>query len=261
MSNSHIRFEPLTGGIVLLTVNRPEKLNALNNATMAELDDAFQAIEHDPTHRGLILTGAGEKAFVAGADINELIAATPLEGKSRCLRDQAIMRRLEKMAKPSIAAINGYALGGGLELAMCCTLRVAARTAKLGLPEIKIGVFPGNGGTQRLPRLVGRGRALEMMLTGKSIDATEAYRIGLVNHVVEPAELITRARELLVDILEHSTVAAACILECVDAGERCGIEEGLRLEAACYAAVSSSEDRREGASAFLEKRRPVFRGK
>jgi enoyl-CoA hydratase len=261
MAYSHIRFEPSEGGIVLVTVNRPEKLNALDNATMAELDDAFRAMEQEPAHRGLILTGAGEKAFVAGADINELMAATPLEGKARCLRDQAIMRRLEKMPKPSIAAINGYALGGGLELAMCCTLRVAAKTAKMGLPEIKIGVFPANGGTQRLPKLVGRGRALEMMLTGRSIDAAEAYRIGLVNHVVEPADLLTRCRELLGSILEHAPVAAACILECVDAGEHGGIEEGLRLEAACYAAVASSEDRREGASAFLEKRRPVFRGK
>jgi enoyl-CoA hydratase len=261
MSYSNIRFESSADGVVLLTVNRPEKLNALNNATMAELDHAFRAVEHDPAHRGLILTGAGDKAFVAGADINELIAATPLEGKSRCLRDQAIMRRLEKMPKPSIAAINGYALGGGLELAMCCTLRVAASTTKLGLPEIKIGVFPANGGTQRLPKLVGRGRALEMMLTGRSIDAAEAYRIGLVNRVVEPADLLTRCRELLGEILENAPVAAACILECVDAGERCGIEEGLRLEAACYAAVSSSDDRREGTSAFLEKRRPVFLGK
>ena len=261
MAYSHIRFEPSDNGIVLLTVNRPQKLNALNNATMAELDDAFRTVEQDPAHRGLILTGAGEKAFVAGADINELMAASPLEGKSRCLRDQAIMRRLEKMPKPSIAAINGYALGGGLELAMCCTLRVAASTAKLGLPEIKIGVFPANGGTQRLPKLVGRGRALEMMLTGKSIDAAEAYRIGLVNYVVEPAELLTRCRELLGDILDNAPVAAACILECVDTGERCGIEEGLRFEAACYAAVSSSEDRREGARAFLEERPPVFQGK
>jgi enoyl-CoA hydratase len=261
MSYSYIRFEPSSDGIVLVTVNRPEKLNALSNATMEELDDAFRSIENDPRLRGLIVTGAGEKAFVAGADISELIDATPLAGKARCLRDQAILRRLEKMPKPSIAAINGYALGGGLELAMCCTLRVAASAAKVGLPEIKIGVFPANGGTQRLPKLVGRGRALEMMLTGKSIDAAEAFRIGLVNHVVEPAELLARSRELLGSILENAPVAAAAILECVDAGERCGIEEGLRFEAACYAAVSSSEDRREGTSAFLEKRRPVFKGK
>lgn len=261
MPYSHIRFEPEDRGIVVVTLNRPEKLNALNNTTMEELDDAFRRIENDPLHRGLIITGEGEKAFIAGADINELKDATPLEGKTRCLRDQRIMRRLETMAKPSIAAINGYALGGGLELAMCCTLRVAATTARLGLPEIKIGVFPANGGTQRLPRLAGRGRALEMMLTGKPIDASEAYRIGLVNHVVSVAELLPFSRELLSGILENAPVAAACIMECVDAGLECGIDAGLRFEAASYAAVSSSEDRHEGTRAFLEKRRPVFQGK
>lgn len=261
MPYANIRFEPEAGGIVLIVVDRPGKLNALNNAAMDELDDAFRRIETEPDFRGFILTGAGEKAFVAGADINELSAATPLEGKARCLRDQAIMRRLETCLKPSIAAINGYALGGGLELAMCCTLRVAASTAKLGLPEVRIGVFPANGGTQRLPRLIGRGRALEMMLTGKPIDAAEAYRCGLVNHVVEPAVLLPFCRGLLDDILANAPVAVASILECVDAGEQCGIAEGLRLEAACYAAVSSSEDRREGTRAFLEKRPPAFQGK
>lgn len=261
MTYANIRFEPESGGVVLITIQRPEKLNALNNATMQELDDAFERVEQTPEYRGIILTGAGEKSFVAGADINELIDATPLEGKARCLRDQGIMRRLEISSKPSISAINGYALGGGLELAMCCTLRVAAATAKLGLPEIKIGVFPANGGTQRLPRLVGRGRALEMMLTGKPIDAAEAFRIGLVNHVVEPAALLAFSRDLLGVILANGPVAAAAILECVNAGQSSGIEDGLRFEAACYAAVSSSEDRREGTRAFLEKRRPVFQGK
>lgn len=261
MSYDNIRFEPEAGGIVLITIQRPEKLNALNNATMQELDDALRRFDERREHRGLILTGAGEKAFVAGADINELSEATPLEGKARCLRDQAIMRRLETSSKPSIAAINGYALGGGLELALCCTLRVAARTAKLGFPEIKIGVFPANGGTQRLPRLVGRGYALEMMLTGKPIDAAEALRTGLVNHVVEAAELLAFSRALLESILANAPVAAACILECVNASEHSSIEEGLRFEAASYAAVSSSDDRREGTRAFLEKRRPVFQGK
>ena len=261
MSYSHIVFEPGPDGIVLVTIHRPEKLNALDNATMDELDDVFRRIEHEREWRGLILTGAGDKAFIAGADIGELVNATPLEGKSRCLRDQAIMRRLETMPKPSIAAINGYALGGGLELAMCCTLRVASTIAKLGLPEIKIGVFPANGGTQRLPRLVGRGRALEMMLTGKPVDAAEAFRIGLVNQVVEPAELIAYSRNLLTTIVENAPVAAACIMECVDVGLRCGIEEGLRFEAAMYAAVSASEDRQEGTRAFLEKRRPMFQGR
>ena len=261
MEYSNIHFEAEPGGIVQIIINRPEKLNALNNATMAELDDAFQFIERDPACRGLIITGAGEKAFVAGADINELSEATPLQGKARCLRDQSVMRRLESMCKPSIAAINGYALGGGLELAMCCSLRIAASTAKLGLPEIKIGVFPANGGTQRLPRIIGRGRALEMMLTGKPIDAAEALRIGLVNRVVEPPALLATCRDVMTLILANAPVAAACILECVDASERCGIDDGLRLEAACYAAVSSSNDRREGTRAFLEKRPPNFQGK
>lgn len=261
MQYSNIRLEPSEDGISTLTIDRPEKLNALSIATMGELDDALARVEREPAHRALILTGAGEKAFVAGADINELVGATPLEWKARCLRDQAIMRRLETMPKASIAAINGYALGGGLELAMCCTLRVAAETAKLGLPEVKIGVYPANGGTQRLPRLVGRGRALEMMLTGKRIDAAEAERIGLVNHVVPQAGLLAFCRDLLKAILENAPVAAALILECVDVGLRCGIEEGLRFEAAASAAVAASEDRVEGTRAFLERRRPVYRGK
>ncbi|MCX6636621.1 MAG: enoyl-CoA hydratase-related protein [Acidobacteria bacterium] len=261
MRYSNICLEPSEDGITTLTINRPDKLNALSIATMGELDDALRRVERDSEHRALILTGAGEKAFVAGADINELVEATPLEWKARCLRDQAILRRLETMPKASVAAINGYALGGGLELAMCCTLRVAAETAKLGLPEVKIGVFPGNGGTQRLPRLVGRGRALELMLTGKRIDAAEAERIGLVNHVVPQAELVPFCRNLLKTILENAPVAAALILECVDVGLRCGIEEGLRFEAAASAAVAASEDRAEGTRAFLEKRQPVYRGR
>ena len=261
MEHSNILFEPSEDGITTVTINRPDKLNALSVATMGELDDALRRVEREPGHRALILTGAGEKAFVAGADIGELVDVTPLEWKARCLRDQRIIRRLETMPKASIAAINGYALGGGLELAMCCTMRVAADSAKLGLPEVKIGVFPGNGGTQRLPRLVGRGRALELMLTGKRIDAAEAERIGLVNHVVPQAELLPFCRNLLKVIVENAPVAAALILECVDVGLRCGIEEGLQFEAAAAAAVAASEDRGEGTRAFLEKRRPVFRGK
>lgn len=261
MAYAHILFEPSEEGIVLITVNRPEKLNALNLAAMSELDDAFARIEADAAHRALILTGAGEKAFIAGADINELIEATPLEGKARCLRDQRIMRRLESMGKPSIAAINGYALGGGLELAMCCTLRVASCNARLGLPEVRIGVLPANGGTQRLPQLVGRGRALEMMLTGQPIDATEAHRIGLVNHVVPQTELLDFCRGLLRTILENAPVAAALLMESVDLGLRSGMEAGLQFEAAAFAAVTATEDRREGMRAFLEKRRPVFRGR
>jgi enoyl-CoA hydratase len=261
MEYANIRLEPSEDGISTLTIHRPEKLNALSVATMDELEDALARVEREPQHRALIVTGAGEKAFVAGADINELVNVTPLEWKARCLRDQGIMRRLETMPKASIAAINGYALGGGLELALCCTLRVAADTAKLGLPEVKIGVYPANGGTQRLPRLVGRGRALEMMLTGKLIDAAEAERIGLVNHVVPRAGLLEFCRSLLRTIVDNAPVAAALILECVDVGLRCGMEEGLRFEAAASAAVAASVDRAEGTRAFLEKRRPVYRGR
>lgn len=261
MTFENLLFECSPAGVARITVNRPQKLNALNVATMSELEAAFDACRRDASIRGILLTGAGEKAFVAGADIGELVDASPLEGKARCLRDQAIMRKLETMGKPSVAAINGYALGGGLELAMCCTLRVASENAKLGLPEIRIGVFPGNGGTQRLPRLIGRGRALEMMLTGKPVDAATAERYGLVNHVVPQAELIPFCESLLGTIFDNAPVAASLILECVDVGLRSGIEEGLQFEAAAFAAVSASEDRREGTSAFLEKRKPVFRGR
>ncbi len=261
MPFAHLTLESAGDGVALITIRRPEKLNALTNALMSELDEAFRQVEADASIRGLILTGAGEKAFVAGADIGEVADATPLEGRARCLRDQGIMRRLETMGKPSIAAINGYALGGGLELALCCTLRVAAENARLGLPEIKIGVFPANGGTQRLPRLVGRGRALELMLTGRLIDAAEAGRIGLVNHVVARERLLEFCRGLMSEIVANAPVAAALIMECVDVGWRCGLEEGLQFEAQAYAAVSSTEDRREGTRAFLEKRAPVFRGR
>ena len=260
MAYSNLLFD-LSAGIARITINRPEKLNALSAAVMDELDDAFAQCERGGAVRGLILAGAGEKAFVAGADIGELVEASPLQGKARCLRDQAVMRRLETMGKPSVAAINGWALGGGLELAMCCTLRVAAEHARMGLPEIKIGVFPANGGTQRLPRLIGRGRALEMMLTGKTVDAVTAERWGLVNHVAPAAELIPFCEGLLRSIFENAPVAASLILECVDVGLRTGFAEGLQFEAAAFAAVSSSEDRHEGASAFLEKRKPAFQGR
>jgi enoyl-CoA hydratase len=257
----HLLFDIASDGVTRLTINRPDKLNTLSNAVMAELDDALRRAESNRDVRGLIVTGAGEKAFVAGADIGELVNATPLEGKQRCLRDQAIIRRLETLGKPSVAAINGWALGGGLELAMCCTLRVAGDHAKLGLPESKIGVFPANGGTQRLPQLVGRGRALEMMLTGKPIDAATAERYGLVNHVVAAAELLLFCESLLRGILENAPISAALIMECVDLGYRAGTEEGLQFEAAAFAAICATEDRREGTSAFLEKRKPAFAGR
>jgi enoyl-CoA hydratase len=228
---------------------------------VGELDDAFRRVETDPAVRGLILTGAGDKAFVAGADIAEMPVGHALAARDMCLRGQAVFRRLEKMGKPSIAAINGYALGGGLELALCCTLRVASGNAKLALPEIKLGIMPGYGGTQRLPRLVGRGHALEMLLTGGLIDAAEAERMGLVNHVVLQTELLEFSRALLRRIFENAPLAVASILETVDAGLSGGVEEGLRFEAALFGTLAVSEDAAEGTRAFLEKRKPVFKGK
>jgi enoyl-CoA hydratase len=253
MTYTEILFDPDAAGFVQVTVHRPQKLNALSNLVMAELDDAFERVERE--YRGLILTGAGERAFVAGADVDELAGVSPLDGQARCARDQAVMRRLETMGKPSIAAINGYALGGGLELALCCSLRVASTSAKLGLPEARIGVFPANGGTQRLPRLVGRGRALEMMLTGALIDAQEAWRIGLVNRVVEPAALLAAARELMLAILANSAASVSCILRCVDTGLETGLDAGLELEAANYAAISTGPEFRDRLQAFLDRRR------
>lgn len=261
MSYNLITFEASEDGIALVTVSRPEKLNALNAAVMGELDDAFRRVETDAAVRGLILTGAGEKAFIAGADIGELPVGGALAAREMCLRGQAVLRRLERMRKPSIAAINGYALGGGLELALCCTLRVASGNAKLALPEIKLGIMPGYGGTQRLLRLVGRGRALEMLLTGGLIDAGEAYRIGLVSHVVLQTELLDFSRALLGRIFENAPLAVASILEAVDTGLNAGLEEGLRFEAAVFGTLAATEDAVEGTCAFLEKRKPVFKGK
>ena len=261
MSYSQILFDAGEDGIALITMNRPAKLNALNAETMRELDDALARVEAESALRALIITGAGEKAFVAGADIQELAVATPVESRAKSLKGQRILRRLETMPKPSVAAINGYALGGGLELAMCCTLRVASPNARLGQPEIKLGILPGYGGTQRLPRLVGRGRALEILLTGDPIDAAEAHRIGLVNHVVPQAELLEFSRGLLRKVLANAPLAAGLILEAVDVGLSAGLEEGLRFEAAAFAVTSATDDRGEGTRAFLEKRKAVFTGR
>jgi len=256
-----IQFETAQDGIALITMNRPAKLNALNAETMGELDDALARVEADASVRGLVVTGAGEKAFVAGADINELAAKTAPELYHVTVRGQRILRRLETMPKPSIAAVNGYALGGGLELAMSCTLRVASPNARFGQPEVKLGLIPGYGGTQRLPRLVGRGRALEMVLTGEPIDAAEAHRIGLVNHVVPQQELLVFSRGLLGKMLANGPLAIGLAMEAVDTGLNCGLEEGLRFEAAAFGVSAASEDRLEGTRAFLEKRPPVFKGK
>ena len=260
MPYHRILFGLSEDGIALIVINRPEKLNALDAQTMGELDDALGRLESEPGMRGLILTGAGEKAFIAGADVEDLARATPMEAQQISLRGQRILRRLETLPKPSVAAINGYALGGGLELALCCTLRVAAENARLGRPEVRLGILPGYGGTQRLPRLVGRGRALEMLLTGEPIDAAEACRIGLVNHVVPQAELLSFSRALLKKILENAPLAAALISQAVDLGLSSGLQQGLRFEAAVFSLAAATEDRSEGLRAFLEKRRAQFKG-
>jgi enoyl-CoA hydratase len=261
MSYCHIQFEVAEDGISLLTIDRPEKRNALSGAVVGELDDAFGRVASDDKIRALIVTGAGEKAFVAGADIQELAALSPVELREMALAGQRVFRRLETIGKPSVAAINGFALGGGLELAMACTVRFASDNAKLGQPEVKLGLIPGYGGTQRLPRLVGRGRALEMLLSGEPVDAAEACRIGLVNAVVAQPDLMAHCRKWLALVLANAPVAVALAMDAVDAGYDSGLDAGLRLEAAAFGMSAGTKDRIEGTSAFLAKRRPVFEGK
>jgi enoyl-CoA hydratase len=250
----------LNDGIARVTISRPDKLNALNGTVIAELGDAVTRIETDAAVRGVILTGSGQKAFVAGADIAELTAQTPLEGKTRSILGQQVFRRLEHCGKPVVAAVNGFALGGGCELAMACHIRIAAEHARFGQPEVKLGIGPGYGGTARLPRLVGRGRALELLLSGGMIDAAEAYRIGLVNRVVPGDKLLAEAETLLRTILENGPLAIRACLEAVDAGLETSLDQALLLEANHFGLLSATEDMREGTRAFLEKRKPVFRG-
>jgi enoyl-CoA hydratase len=247
--------------IATITINRPDKLNALNATVVEELDQAIAMVERDPAIGGLIITGAGDRAFVAGADIAELASQTPLEAKARSLRGQAVFRRIEALRKPVVAAVNGFCLGGGCELAMACHLRLASDTARFGQPEVKLGIGPGYGGTVRLPRLVGRGRALELLLTGEMIGAEEAWRIGLVNRVVPAADLLGEATRLVRRILEQGPIAVRLVLEAVDAGFEMGAAEALLLEANHFALASATDDMREGMRAFLEKRKPAFRGR
>jgi len=261
MSYSYIIFEVGEDGVALVTVNRPDKLNALSAAVMLELRDAFERITEEPAIRAAIITGAGDKAFVAGADIAELEALSPVDARRFALRGQRVYRLLETSGKPSVAAVNGFALGGGLELAMACTVRFAAENARLGQPEVKLGIVPGYGGTQRLPRLVGRGRALELLLSGEPVTAAEACRIGLVNAVVPQAELLGYSRAWLAKVMANGPMAVSLVMEAVDAGLDAGLDEGLRLEAAAFGLSAATEDRREGTRAFREKRRPVFIGK
>jgi enoyl-CoA hydratase len=247
--------------VATLTVNRPDKLNALNDLTVTELGQAIEEIRARGDVGGAILTGAGNKAFVAGADIAELATQGPLEGRERARRGQQVFRQIETSPKPIIAAVNGFALGGGCELAMACHIRIAADSAKFGQPEVKLGIGPGYGGSQRLPRLVGQGRALELILTADMIDAREAHRIGLVNAVVPVADLLRIAGEMLRKILANGPVAVAMSIEAVVRGVELPLEDALRLEADQFGLLASTEDMREGMRAFLEKRPPRFSGR
>ena len=250
----------VTDRIATITVNRPDKLNALNDATMAELGRAVEEVRGDSAVAGVIVTGAG-RAFVAGADISELRAKSATDAYALARRGQEVFRRIETSPKPVIAAVNGFALGGGCELAMACHIRLASESAKFGQPEVKLGVIPGYGGTQRLTRLVGRGRALQLLLTGEMIDAAEAYRIGLVNRVVPAGEtVVDAARALLAQMLANGPLALAHCIEAVNRGADISMEEALALEAAAFGLLVSTSDMKEGTSAFLEKRPPVFRG-
>jgi enoyl-CoA hydratase len=248
-------------GIAFVTINRPDKLNALNDQVMAELGQAADRITSDDVIRGVILTGAGPKAFVAGADIADLAKQGPFDGKARALRGQGVLRRLETCGKPVVAAVNGFALGGGCELAMACHIRIASDTAKFGQPEVKLGIAPGYGGTQRLPRLVGKGRALQLILTGEMIDAAEAYRIGLVNKVVPAAELAPESEKLVRGILAMGPLAVRLSLEAVERGLDMSLDEGLLLEANHFGLLAATADMKEGLTAFLEKRAPKFAGR
>jgi len=260
MSSSYIQFEVGEDGIALAVLNRPDKLNALNSAVVGELEGIVSRLESDPGVRALILTGAGQKAFAAGADIGELAALAPLEARAYAARGQAVLCRLENCGRISIAAINGYALGGGLELAMACTLRFASPNARLGLPEVGLGLIPGYGGTQRLPRLVGRARAMELLLSGDPVDAAEACRIGLVNQVVPQDELIPFCRRWLSGALAKAPRAVELALQAAGLGLQAGLEEGLRFEAAAFGLLAATRDRAEGLQAFLEKRKASFTG-
>lgn len=248
-------------GVVVLTVDRPKRLNALNRVTIDALDRCFADAAADSETRAVVITGSGSRSFVAGADIDEVSSFTALEGRDWGLRGQAMLLRIERMEKPVIAAINGYALGGGLELAMACHIRIASTPAKLGQPELKLGIVPGFGGTQRLPRLVGKGRALEMLLTGDPVGAEEAREMGLVNRVVEPDQLLDAARELAQRILRNGPLAVALTLQTVHRGYEMPLTEALEWEASQYALSCSTDDVREGTRAFLEKRSPAFRGR
>lgn len=249
------------GAVRVITIDRPDKLNALDSATLDALDAAFQAAAADPGVRVVVLTGSGPKAFVAGADIAQMANLSAVEGRDFSLRGQRMMRRIERMPKPVIAMINGFALGGGLELAMCCHLRIAADTAKVGQPEINLGLIPGFGGSQRLLQLAGRAATLELCLLGATIDATRALQLGIVNRVVPASELETETMKIADQLATAAPLALRGLLDCVNVGGECGIEEGLEYESAQFGLMFSTQDMREGTTAFLERRKPEFNGR
>ena len=249
------------GPIAYITVNRPKVLNALNQRTWDDLRAAFEEARQDAEVRGVILTGAGDKSFIAGADISELAHLSAVEAEESSAGGQEVLNLVENLGKPVIAAINGFALGGGCETAMACTIRVAAETAKFGQPEVALGLIPGGGGTQRLPRLVGKGRALQLILSGEMINAQEAYRIGLVNEVVPAANVMARAEAILKKIFSNAPIAVKHSLEAVNKGMETSQDEGLALEASFFGLCAGTEDKKEGTAAFLEKRPAQFKGR
>ena len=259
MSYENLLYEK-KDGIAYVTFNRPKVLNALNRQTIEEFHNVLLDVKQDPSVRVLILTGAGDKAFVAGADIKELAQQTPVNGKEFSLYGQSVFHLLETIGKPSICAINGFALGGGCELALSCSIRLASKTAKLGQPEVKLGIIPGYGGSQRLARLCGKGMAHELCLTGEMITAEEAHRVGLVNHIYEAAELLPAAEAVAKKIIEKARLAVKYCMEAIERGVEMPLEEGLFLEATLFGLCCATEDMREGTKAFLEKRAAQFKG-
>jgi len=249
------------GPIAYVIINRPKVLNALNQAVFSELREVFEDARDDSTIRGIILTGSGDKAFAAGADIAEMAKSTAIEAEKSTRHAQVVTEIMENIGKPVIGAVNGFALGGGCELAMACTFRIASENAKFGQPEVKIGIMPGAGGTQRLPRLIGKGRALQLILTGEIINAQEAYRTGLVNEVVASAELIPRVEAILNQIISNAPFGVKFSIDAVNKGLDASVSEGLLIEASFFALCAGTEDKKEGTSAFLQKRAPQFQGR
>ena len=260
LSLANVLYEK-NGAIAYVTVNRPKVLNALNTPTWKDLRTAFEDARDDAAVRGVILTGAGDKAFIAGADISELAHVAAFEAEQSSRFGQEVLDLIENLGKPVVAAINGFALGGGCETAMACTIRIAVESAKFGQPEVKLGLVPGGGGTQRMPRLIGKGRALQLILSGEMISAQEAYRIGLVNEIVSAAELITRAEAILKMIASNAPIAVKFALEAANKGMETSQSEGLLLEASYFGLCAATKDKKEGTTAFLEKRAPQFRGR